>query len=219
MDDWGNWINTVVPAVTMFATIVLAGLTWVLARATKQLARASSQPQVTATIQPNLWSMMHCDLIVENSGNAPAYDIIVGIDPEPKQAEARGESEPPLKNISILRPGQEMKSFLSDIESVADQEFKIEITWKRHPRDKDTDMITYHHRLPKGISRLGAWSPEIQMAESLKHMQEDWQQVARGQRKLKVDGYDKGDREEERQVIEQIRAKRRKEKGTDDNST
>ena len=218
MDDWRIWSDIVVPIVTMVATVVLAGLTWVLARATKQLARASSQPRVTATIQPNLWSMVHCDLIVENSGNAPAYDVVVAITPEPKEAEARGESEPPLRNISVLRPGQEMKSFLSDFDSVADQEFKMDVSWKRHPRDNERDTISYHHRLPKGISRLGAWSPEIEMAEALKHMREDWQQIAKGQRKLKVDGYDKDDREEERQAIEEMRAKRRKTKGANDTS-
>ena len=58
--------------VTMFATIVLVLLIGVLAWATMRFARASSQPQVTATIQPNLWSMVHCDLIVRSSGNAPA---------------------------------------------------------------------------------------------------------------------------------------------------
>ena len=119
-----------------------------------------SQPQVTATIQPNLWSMMHCDLIVENSGNAAAYDVDLVITPEPEQADARGDSEPPLRNISVLRPGQEMKSFLSDFENIADQEFKMDISWKRHPCDNRRDKVSYHHRLPKGISRLGAWSRE-----------------------------------------------------------
>ena len=212
MDAWETWSEIIVLFVTMVATIVLAGFTWVLARATKQLALASSQPQVTATIQPNLWSMAHCDLVVGNSGNAAAYDITLEIAPEPKQAEARGESEPPLRSISVLRPGQEMKSFLSDFDSVADQEFEMHISWKRHLSGKKKDSVSYRHRLPKGISRLGAWSPEIQTAESLKKMREDWQQVARGQRKLKVDGYLKEDREEERQALEQLRAKRRKEK-------
>ena len=205
MDAWESWSEIIVLFVTMIATIVLAGFTWVLARATKQLAQASSQPQVTATIQPNLWSMIHCDLIVENSGNAAAYDVALVITPEPEQADARGDSEPPLRNISVLRPGQEMKSFLSDFESIADQEFKMHISWKRHPRDNRRDKVSYHHRLPKGISRLGAWSPEIQLAESLKTIREDWQQIAGGQRKLKVDGYLKEDREEERQALEQLR--------------
>ena len=210
MDAWGTWSEIVVPFVTMVATIVLAGFTWVLARATKQLAKSSLQPQVTATIQPNLWSMIHCNLVVENSGNAAAYDVVLVITPVPKQAEARGDNELPLRNISVLRPGQEMKSFLADFESVADQEFKMEVSWKRHPRDKRRDKVSYHHRLPRGISRLGAWNPEFQMAESLKKMREDWQQIARGQRKLKVDGYLKEDREEERHAIEQLRAKRQK---------
>lgn len=219
MDDWVKWMSSAVPFVTMFATIVLALLTAVLAWATMRLARASSQPQVTATIQPNLWSMVHCDLIVENSGNAPAYDIVVGIDPEPIQADERGENGIPLKNISVLRPGQSMKSFLSDTESIIDQEFKVEVSWKRHPRDRKADMITYNHRLPKGVSRLGAWSPEIQTAESLKKLREDWQHVARGQQMLKVDGYGSGDRKRERQEIEQLRARREEERTTHKSST
>ena len=218
MGGWGEWTSIIVPGVTMFATIVLAWFTFVLARATRQLARASEEPRVTATIQPNLWSMMHCDFIVENSGNAPAYDVVVAITPEPEQHQSRGNSEPPLRNISVLRPGQEMKSFLSDFESVADEEFKIEITWKRHPRQRKNETISYIHRLPKGIGRLGAWSPEIQMAEALKHLREDWQQVAKGQRKLKVDGYDKADRENEWQTIEQMRASRRKARDTAEES-
>ena len=218
MDGWGEWTSIIVPGVTMVAAIVLAWFTFVLARATRQLARASEEPRVTATTQPNLWSMMHCDFIVENSGDAPAYDVVVAITPEPQQDGARGNSEPPLRNISVLRPGQEMKSFLSDFENVADEEFKVEVTWKRHPRERTRETISYIHRLPKGISRLGAWSPEIQIAEALKHLREDWQQVAKGQRKLKVDGYDKDDREEERQAIEQIRARQQKAKDAAEDS-
>ncbi|MYH58656.1 MAG: hypothetical protein F4145_11825 [Boseongicola sp. SB0675_bin_26] len=174
---------------------------------------------MTATIQPNLWSMVHCDLIVENSGNAPAYDILVGIDPEPKQADEGGENEVPLKNISVLRPGQKMKSFLSDTEGIVDQEFKVEVSWKRHPRSRKAEMITYTYRLPKGVTRLGAWSPEIQTAESLKRLREDWQLVARGQRELKLDGYDSGDREKESQQIEQLRSRRQEDRATYKNST
>ncbi len=210
MVGWETWTDIIVPAVTMAATIVLAWFTFVLARATRRLARASSQPLVSAAIQPNIWSMMHSDLVVHNSGNAPAYDVVVEITPEPKQADSRGTSEPPLRNISILRPGQEMKSFYTDIGSVLDEEFKIKLSWKCHPKSRTRESVSYCHHLPRGISRLGAWSPEIEIAESLKRLREDWQHIARGQRKLKVDGYCKYDREDERQEIEQMRIDRRK---------
>ena len=202
----------------MVATIVLAWFTFVLARATRRLAHASSRPLVSATIQPNLWSMMHCDFVVENSGNAPAYDVSVAITPEPKQAEARGKSEPPLRSISILRPGQEMKSFFADMRDVLDREFEIEVSWKRDPKHHMRESVIYCHRLPEGISRLGAWSPEIEIAESLKHLREDWQQFARGQRKLKIDSYDKSDREEERQRIDRLTASQRTTKPSTDSS-
>ena len=145
--------------VTALATIALVIVTVVLARATKRMARASSQPMVTATIEPNIWSMVHCDFVVENSGNAPAYSVAVKVSPEPNQSENRGEGQLPLQNISVLRSGQKMKSFLADAKDVLGNVYRIEVSWKRHPTDKCVDTISYDHYLPKDISRLGAWSP------------------------------------------------------------
>ena len=171
---------------TASATIALVVVTVVLAKATKRMARASSQPLVTATIEPNIWSMLHCDFVVENSGNAPAYNVVVKVSPEPGKSERRGEGQLPLQNISVLRPGQKMKSFLADANDVLDQVYRIEVRWKRDPCDRSVENIAYDHYLPKDISRLGAWSPGIQIAEQVKKLREDWKQVASGTRKLSV---------------------------------
>lgn len=194
--------------VTALATIALVCFTVVLASATKRMARASSQPLVTATIEPNVWSMMHCDFVVENAGNAPAYDVTVKITPEPKQSDVRGESVLPLQNISVLRPGQEMRSFLSDATDVLDQTYRIEIRWRRRPTDRFVETSAYDHYLPKGMVRLGAGSPEIQIAEQVKKLREDWKHVASGNRKLSVNAFSRADREKELQRIEEIRRKR-----------
>lgn len=205
-----------VSVTTMVATIVLACFTFVLARETKRLASASTEPFVTATIHPNIWSMVHCDFVVANSGTAPAYDVAIDISPEPSQHTARGESEAPLRKLSILPPGQELKSFLSDVEDVLHKEFEVTITWKRSPNGPTTEPVVYYLSIPKGVSRLGAWSPEIQIAEAIKRIQEDWNPVAQGSRKLKVDVFDQEDRENERRAWEERRTELRRIKRSSD---
>ena len=61
-------MNSIAPIVTAIATAVLAYFTVVLTYATKKMAQASNQPFVTVTFEPNIWSMMHCDFVIANSG-------------------------------------------------------------------------------------------------------------------------------------------------------
>ncbi|MCY3815987.1 MAG: hypothetical protein OXG59_06795 [Gammaproteobacteria bacterium] len=194
---------------TAFATIALVAVTIILARATKRMASASSQPFVTATIEPNIWSMMHCDIVLQNTGNAPAFDVRVIANPEFPKSDLRGNGGLPLQNVSVLRPGQELKSFLTESKDVLDQAYRIEVTWKRNPRDQSSEGIEYDHYLPKNISRLGDWSPEIQIADQLKKLREDWKQIASGTRKLAVNSYGRTDRQEERKRFEEIQEPQR----------
>ena len=194
---------------TALATIALVAVTIVLARATKRMANASSQPFVTATIEPNIWSMVHCDIVLQNTGNAPAFDVSVTVSPELPQSDLRKDGKPPLQNVSVLRPGQEMKSFLSHANDVLGQVYSIKVTWKRSPNDRSVEGIQYDHHLPKNISRLGAWSPEIQIADQIKKLREDWRSIASGTRKLAVDSFGKTDRDEERRQLEEMLETRR----------
>lgn len=196
---------------TTFATAVLVVVTCILARETHRMARASVRPFVTVTIEPNGWSLIHCDMVVENSGNSPAYDVKIKISPEPPQSEHRDDMGLPLQNISVVRPGQRMRSFLSEHSSIADQIYTMEVSWKRHPRDKVPENIVYEHCLPKNITILGAWSPEIEIARQLEKIRKDWKEVASASRKLSVDTYDREDRAEiQRRLEERRKAPRKK---------
>jgi formate hydrogenlyase subunit 3/multisubunit Na+/H+ antiporter MnhD subunit len=68
--------------VTAAATIALGFFTWVLARETKRLSRATAQAHVVATLEPNPWSVKHYDLVVANTGNAAAHDVVVSFTPD-----------------------------------------------------------------------------------------------------------------------------------------
>lgn len=182
-------MNGIAPIVTAIATAVLAYFTVVLTYATKKMAQASNQPFVTATFEPNIWSPMHCDFVIVNSGNSPAYDISIRVSQPPKQHKARGQLPLPFQSITVLRPGMELRSFLSDASDVIGEEnrYRVEVSWKKRPDGSSVETISYEHYIPKGISRLGAESPDIQIADQIKKIREDWKNVARGQSKIRVD--------------------------------
>ena len=189
MTSFIETMNSIAPIVTAIATAVLAYFTVVLTYATKKMAQASNQPFVTVTFEPNIWSTMHCDFVIANSGNSPAYDISIKVSPQPKQHKARGQLPLPFQFITVLRPGTELRSFLSDANDVIGEEnsYRVEISWKKRPDDSSVEAISYEHYIPKGISRLGAESPEIQIADQIKKIREDWKNVASGQSKVRMD--------------------------------
>ena len=178
-------MNSIAPTITAIATAVLAFFTIVLTYVTNKMAQASSQPFVTVTFEPNSWSMMHCDFVVSNSGNSPAYDISIKVSPYSRKNKTREELPLPFQYITVLSPGKELRSFLSDANDVIGEEknYRIEVSWKKSPGAR-LDSVSYDHYIPKGITRLGAESPDIQIAEQIKKIREDWKNVASGQSKV-----------------------------------
>jgi hypothetical protein len=191
---------------TALATIALFYVTWVLARETKVLSRATSQAHVTATIEPNLWGVTYVDIIVENSGNAVAYDIVVEFEPPLVQLQDfRTGLKVPLQRISILRPGQRLQSSLSSFADVSEKTFSVSISWKTSPRHTNRETLSYELSMLdyEGVSYLGARSPTVQLADEVKKLREDWRAVARGSRRIKADTYSNADRDTERRDREQ----------------
>ncbi|MFE0017033.1 hypothetical protein ACFWXH_19450 [Mesorhizobium sp. NPDC059054] len=179
--------------ITAFATAVLGVVTWVLAKETKVLSRATAQAHVTATLEPNLWAVNHVDLIVENSGNAVAYAIDVQFDPPLPSGKSgsshRSAFETPLQHVSLLRPGQSIRSNLCEFALVSRKDFSVSTSWKPHPNAKDREKLSYRLSMNDyhDVSYLGARSPWIQIAEQIKGIREDWKPVARGSRRIQAD--------------------------------
>lgn len=208
MPDWITLLVSVVSVVgagvTAFATILLWRVTRTLAVETKRMADASAQPHVVATIEPNQWSMLHADLQVQNTGNATAYEVELAFNPPLAEVTAHAEKALPLQSLSVLKPGQGLASYLSEFPPLIDKRFTVTASWKRSPSAKARESHTYVLDLStlKGVSRLGASNPLIQIAEQVKKAREDWQYVASGSRKVKADIYTASDRLHERRTLE-----------------
>lgn len=204
MSDLVASIQTWSMVITALATIGLGVFTWVLARETKRLSRATAQAHVVATLENNQWAFAHADLVVSNTGNATAHDIEVIFDPPLDWFRPSKPGAQPLRNLSVLKPGQSQSSHVAEFSKLVDKTYRITTSWKHHPAERTRQSLSYdlpmeHYEL---IAQLGVRSPLIQIAEQLKKIREDWQYVAIGSRRLSVDSYDGGDREKARKQWE-----------------
>ncbi|WDL55832.1 hypothetical protein [Xanthomonas campestris] len=188
--------------VTAIATFFLWRVTNTLAVETKRMAEATAQPHVVATLAPNRWAINHMDLHVDNTGNAAAYDISVKFDPPLENSDVRANKGVPFERISVLKPGQNQQSYLCAFEKIHAQSYEVTVTWKRRFGDSavETNRYTLDMAGHKDVSRLGQ-EPIVQLADSLKKMQEDLRGLARGTKRLQIDQFDQSDRDQERARI------------------
>lgn len=193
---WGTLIAAVVTAV---ATFFLWRVTGILAVETKRMADASAQPQVVATIEPNLWSTMHFDIDIANTGNATAFDVEVSFDPPLNSEDAEGDGRFPFQRISVLKPGQAMRSYLNEAQHLLQNRYTVTTSWKLNPVDdaREVLIIDLNMRDYTGVSYLGARNPLVQVADELKKLREDWRSVASGSKRIRVDSFSQQDRDRE----------------------
>ena len=172
MDSAQTWITTFIAfggllgtLVTAVATLFLWRVTKLLAVETKRMAEASAQPHVVATLDPNRWSMRHFDLKVDNTGNATAYDIKVDFTPPLINGEGRaGGMAVPFENISLLKPGQGVSSYLAEYPLVRKQVYSVRVSWRRSFADSTLEENTYTISSVRFISRRQVAMPMLMRA-------------------------------------------------------
>jgi hypothetical protein len=212
--DWNQNLITSVTAigglvgtlVTAVATFFLWRVTKVLANETTRMVEASSQPHIVATLDPNRRSMRHFDLNVTNTGNGTAYDILINFSPLLKNGEGRSSEEVPLTQISVLKPGQQLSSYLSEFSPLKGKSFTVSISWHRNQKGhaREENVYKLNMQAMEGISQLGG-DPLIQISDYIKKMQADLHAVTQGSKRIKSDTFTAGDRLHERRIAERQR--------------
>lgn len=173
-----GWTQVLVAAATALVTYFLFRVTKVLADETKRLADIGQQPHVVATLSPSPRSMIHFDLIVENTGTATAYDIKIAFDPPLTMEDNR--EKVPLQNISVLKPGQFMSSYLSPFGSIEKKRYQVSVSWSRKSgsSERESNSYVFDTNYFEGISRLGE-DPNVEIAKELKRLREEAGRLAR----------------------------------------
>ena len=198
-DQWGSLATLLATFVVAFATYALVRITRTLASETRRMADESARPHIVATIEPSQWSLIHSDLVIQNTGKATAYDVRVGFAPELRRhsEHAGAKDEPmPFESISVLKPDTKFSSFIGTTKPFFEIDYEVCISWKRDARssEREENIYTFSMKAMKGMTRLGAATPLTQIAEEIKHIREDWRWVASGSHRTKVDAYTSSDR-------------------------
>lgn len=169
-----DWV-AIGAVVTAIATIVLAVVTAVLARETKRLSDATSQPHVVATLEPSPWSIIHTNLVLQNTGTGTAYDIEATFNP-PLQLQRSGATiSMPVRSLSVLKPNASFSVFLDGFENLNDQVVEIQVAWRRSPNAKKRESHSYVLDLVKDYDnwgQLGGPPPLIQIAQDMRKLRE-----------------------------------------------
>jgi hypothetical protein len=208
LTDWLGSPQTV-GWVTGFASIMTGWATFALWKATRQLVVATNtmadrttQPHIVATIEPNQWSLNHLDLRVANVGHGAAYDIGLTFDPPLPNREGTRLLKAPLQNISVLRPGQLLASYVASFDQVKGTCYAVKITWKNKPDSSTQTSLSYPLDMNDyaDVSNLGANDPQVQIAGQLKKLREDWRLIAQGSRAVRSDIFTSKDRAQKKKA-------------------
>ncbi|MEJ5087129.1 hypothetical protein [Brucella pseudogrignonensis] len=144
--------------VTAVATIALWYVTRVLAVETKTLAKMTSQPFVVCSLQSSQADASALDLILENTGNAVAFDVDVTITPalpDPHGNKVERETNSKI-NISMLPPSLTYRKQGVMWRDVYDQNYQVKIDWKTHPEKSNVETLSYSFSPKEGFR--GGWN-------------------------------------------------------------
>jgi hypothetical protein len=200
------WVTGAATIVTAIATGVLAWVTWLLWKATNRMAAATSEPYVVATLEPNRWSFIHLDLVLENTGSGPAFDVQIVFTP-PIARERGGVADvQPIDRVAVLRPAQVLRDYLSKGGDFLEKSYRVSLSWKTSPTaaTRVTNAYDLDIKHYDKFIQLGGNDPAFQMAQELKKLREAIEPVMRGQRKTGVDVYSQADRDAEARELERI---------------
>jgi len=196
-------------AVVAIATVVYAFLTWRLVSETRKMREAQTEPKVSVTIQPREERIKLIDMVIQNIGLGPAYNIKFEINPDFEYMKGKFLSELGfMKNgLKYLAPNQKLQFFLTSMienfEEKTKKHFEIRVTYQNSigKTYKDVYMIDFSQLI--GLSQLGEEPPLYKMAKNVEEIKKYIHHLSTGFHKINVIRYTKEDVEEEtKQLLE-----------------
>lgn len=163
-------INEIAPIINSLATVGLCLLTGALVWATNKLANYSNHANVAVSLEPNIWTLLHFDLVLNNSGNAPAYNTHISV-----KSENDLEKElSPITHLSILPPNQQIKCYLNSYKNIENDIFIVSISWSKNPRKIAKEKLEYRINMKSfnQLNQLGKKSSSVAAAASLKKLED-----------------------------------------------
>ena len=200
-------------AVVATATVIYAILTWRLVSETRKMREAQTEPKISVTIKPREEWISFIDMVIQNIGLGPAYNIKFEVNPDFEYVKGKFLSELGfMKNgLKYLAPNQKLQFFLTSMienfEEKTKKPFEIKVVYQNSISKTYEDAYLIDFSQLIGLSQLGE-PPLYKIAKNIESIQKDIQHFSTGFHRMKVIRYTKEDVEEERkQQLERINKK------------
>jgi hypothetical protein len=188
--------------VVALATVIYAVLTWRLVSETRRMREAQTEPNIFVNLQPREEWINFIDMVIQNIGSGPAYNIHMIYDKDFEFSRGHFLSELVLfKNgINSLSPNQKLSFFLTSM--IEDYELKIKSIVKINIVYQNKNGKTYENRYVLdfsefiGLTQLGE-PPLHKIAKNIEKIENNIGHLCSGFSKLSVISYSKSDVEAE----------------------
>jgi len=189
-------------AVVAIVTAVYVILTWKLVSETRKMREAQTEPKVSIIIQPREEWVNFIDMVIQNIGLGPAYNIKFEVNPDFEYTKGEFLSNLGfIKNgLKYLAPNQKLQFFLTSMienfEEKIRKPFEIKVTYQNSIDKVYEDIYLIDFSQLIGLSQLGE-PPLHKIAKNIEEIKKDISHLSTGFHQMKVIVYTKKDIEEE----------------------
>jgi len=200
-------ITLIFAGVVALSTVVYAILTQRLVNETRIMRRSQTNPEVSVSLSHNEISISFIDLLVENIGMGPAYDIKFKVIKDFELLKGRKLTEVGfVKNgIRYMAPRQNLRlylaSFIENPKELEEKEIELIVSYKNGLEENFERKFVLSFSQYASFFQLGS-PPLHKIANNLEKIRNDFHSIIDGFKRIKVNIYDSEDREIEEEEIE-----------------
>ncbi|KGK98964.1 hypothetical protein LI82_02675 [Methanococcoides methylutens] len=192
LNEYNSALTLFFSFVVAASTVVYAILTWRLVSETRKTREAQIKPHVSVSFEQSNASGSPglLDMVMENLGEGPAYDLQFEVTPDFEMDTVKLSEVGFIKNgLRYLGPSQKIRFFLTSLyenyEQKKDNPFEIIVTYKDGLEKKHSELYVIDFSQFSGIGILGT-PPLIRIADSLEIIVKDLSKLSSKSQKFNV---------------------------------
>jgi len=205
-----NYSGSVIAILTLVLAVITgiyAFLTWRMVKETKRMREIQSEPNISIYFKSKEEYIGLIDLIIENIGQGPAFNIKLVVNPDFKYSNQKNISELNLfKNgMHHLAPGQQIKFFLNSLAAMMAKgcmNFDVIVNYENFASKKFKRTFNIDLSEIMGLRRVGD-PPLKRISDQLEKINEVMEKMISYYPQLKVIAYTKKDIDDETKRIEE----------------
>lgn len=167
--------------IVAYSTVVYARLTGKLTDETRKMREAQTEPKISIIIQPEEAYINWIDMIIQNIGLGPAYNLKFEVNPDFQFRNHKISEIGFIKNgLRYLAPNQKMQFFITNLSEYPDAKpFEMKVSYQNSIGKSYIDIYLIDFSEFSGLLSIGK-PPLHEIADNIKLIQQDINHIVRG---------------------------------------